>query len=196
RPQTRGTTGQDNRRHRRTHKLADVLWPAQAKRKPSSSARRRQARIIQPASHAENPHRARRRVPQFRLSEVQPRRGAEILRAHVQRELFRVFLVSEGLRPWSQLIFAFCSPMLILIRTETVVKGWAAVVCCCGCCGLYAGVQFQATIPTSCWPTIRKSARGRFDWLRAGDENIYKSLGAWLPIGGRRHVGDADESPK
>src|SRR5437588_11443373 len=74
--------------------------------------------------------------------------------------------------------------------------GCQGVGCCCGCCGLYAGVQFQATIPTSCWPTIRKSARGRFDWLRAGDENIYKSLGAWLPIGGRRHVGDADESPK
>src|SRR2546429_4945322 len=54
--------------------------------------------------------------------------------------------------------------------------GCQGVGCCCGCCGLYAGVQFQATIPTSCWPTIRKSARGRFDWLRAGDENIYKSL--------------------
>src|SRR5437899_6404260 len=31
--------------------------------------------------------------------------------------------------------------------------GCQGVGCCCGCCGLYAGVQFQATIPTSCWPT-------------------------------------------
>jgi len=37
---------------------------------------------------------------------------------------------------------------------------------------------------------------GLFEWPRAGDEDIYQSPGALLPVGAGRHVGDADKNPK
>src|SRR5262249_22119786 len=78
----------------------------------------KRGRTIPQETHEENRHRARRRVPSLRSAGIQPRRGAEILRAHVQPELFRVFLVSEVRRPWPFSIFAFYSPVLILTSQQ------------------------------------------------------------------------------
>ena len=46
------------------------------------------------------------------------------------------------------------------------------------------------------YPNLFVSTFILFDWPRAGDEDIHKPPGALLPFGGRRHVGDADKSPK
>src|SRR5205823_11917638 len=80
-PQPREKSGQDNPKRQRTRKPPAVPWLAQVKRKPDSSAPTRQGRTTPRETRAESLHRAPRRVPQFRLAGVQPRRGAEIRRA-------------------------------------------------------------------------------------------------------------------
>jgi len=46
-------------------------------------------------------------------------------------------------------------------------------------------------------PTIRGAGTCLFgDWARTGDEDIYKSPSALLPVSAGGHVGDTNESPK
>src|SRR5216683_1912068 len=51
--QSREKSGQENPKHRQTHMLPAVAWPAQATKKPGSSARKKLGRTIPPETHEE-----------------------------------------------------------------------------------------------------------------------------------------------